>query len=1056
MADPPVQFSDDLYQLLLGRLRADGVVTAPAPQAIPPSEVVPPSNNPSKVVPPSNDPSEPDDLRAQSRYVRMVNNPPAVSDLSIAPRQAPKPAPDQVHAQSFRKKLDQMVLEESAENKFAEILQITAVEADEQNPYIRKARDAMANVYTTTVEKMAPHIPEEEYWYAVTVNEYAEPAFLLRIRLSRNRDGGMVQSRTAHGWLYHFLWIIVKYTRNPTTGEYAGLTVLRKYGLLERLEGHLKWAVREYGLPTHLQKQVRLDRSALQLMIEGIIERTVGYGRHGGIQTILGIDLCFYGAFRSGSLQANIEAFRDQQMYLKIEDCTVNVLRPGCWSLVVDIKHWKGYSGVMGRSAELTFGPVSKAHNLNFEAPLYFVMDLLARGALENIETLDQLFEFNGAVLPIKPDFGNLPVLLKQSARGFSVEEGVPIGPHKLSAHIHKCALDVGISGGSVHAIRRASGDKFAISMGKDKTAYLLNHGDRMGITFDEHYSTGLKHTPIVDIMLDELTGDLTEIELKTLRNMAQSSPAFHVLIHRSKSATQAIDTSETVRRKGTTEDELAQLESDPAYSALLAQCEEAWDRIVDMYPEASTPFAPHCSKLLKGIMKNDTTFPEPLVEARVTEFKKLNKQASKLRQKILARFRARAKTKAAKAKKDFTVEERDAAAQELDKPTYIITEVSDYLRSKRTPTALKISDRDARRLKLPQEIQHELEEEAEEEMLADGDEEKEEDEDENKDEITMIDAPAAALAPTSTTAPPKPGKSKITQLDINFNRLPQVTRDVLEDGDPLDDEPKFDDSQEPDTLGIPVDVMRKLDMRYLYQPLLDQQERGTSAKKGRLLCKECLKFPSRAEKEKVAAAGGMPFETFSALEKHRREQHDEWSNLELQMVRSDDTGLLKCPACPFEAETTTKTFNHMRLHCPSKDKFAPLYEAHKALRPTEQADVAARQDRRREARLIGTNVFPEDDTLTIAEKLKANLETPGMLQNWAKKARFNQAKSSLRGLVDAALQHPSGSNTEPVEALHSDFMDDILKDTIAQITTGPYAEDLEDYNDGYEASNVE
>lgn len=50
------------------------------------------------------------------------------------------------------------------------------------------------------------------------------------------------------------------------------------------------------------------------------------------------------------------------------------------------LRRLQGYHGPIGKRSTLTFGPVSKGHNLIFEAPMYFVLDLLGRGALEGID----------------------------------------------------------------------------------------------------------------------------------------------------------------------------------------------------------------------------------------------------------------------------------------------------------------------------------------------------------------------------------------------------------------------------------------------------------------------------------------------------------------------------------------------------------------------------------------------------------------------------------------------------------------------------------------------
>ncbi|KAG9092943.1 hypothetical protein FS749_015320 [Ceratobasidium sp. UAMH 11750] len=639
------------------------------------------------------------------------------------------------------------------------------------------------------------------------------------------------------------------------------------------------------------------------------------------------------------------------------------------------------------------------------------------------------------------------------------------MGPHKLTAHIHKRGLDVGIAGASVHAIRRASADKFAVSMGKDKTLFVLNHGDRLGKTFDEHYSTGLQHIPLVDIMLDEYAGKLSPLELKTLRNKALASPAVNALVRRSKMSEEGVTTARSRYRQ--TKEEIEQIQNHPRYARLTEECTVAWNQVIDLYPSVSSPYSTQSGKALPRIMKNPTTYPEAVVQARVNHFKALNAQSGKLRRKLLSKLRYQTAMEVAKESwKGVTAEERDKAAEDLEKSNPVLDEianahqqeVSNYLRSKRQPTALRVSKVDAMSMELPEEIRQELEgapDSAEEES----DEESDDNPEEDDDNITL----AAGLPinpPAITPTVPAPAPNRISQLNISLDRPPAIAPDIPDVEDQLDNEPPFDDSKEPDALGLPVDVARKLYMRLLYRPLLLQRERALDKGKGKsqFICRECLRFPTRVKDPKIVEAGGMVFKTSSALGRHMQEQHDAWSNLELEMV-SGKPGMLKCPECPFEVTSKITMFRHLRTSCPSKDKFIPLYEARQSFRPSEQMNEAARQDRRREAKLVSTTILPEDDTIEIAEDVKKRLAQPGMLKRWAEQVGYNQSKfgehtaeeiqAHLHTLFDAAIQHASGSGPEPVEALPQNCMDRTLEDTIKLVTEGPYAEDLEDYDDG-------
>lgn len=67
--------------------------------------------------------------------------------------------------------------------------------------------------------------------------------------------------------------------------------------------------------------------------------------------------------------------------------------------------------------------------------------------------------------------------------------------------------------------------------MGKDRTLLLMNHGDRTGVVFDEHYSTGLQYVPLVEIQLDEFAGSIGPIEKVSLISLVMSLYYAHALV---------------------------------------------------------------------------------------------------------------------------------------------------------------------------------------------------------------------------------------------------------------------------------------------------------------------------------------------------------------------------------------------------------------------------------------------------------------------------------------------------------------------------------------------
>lgn len=73
--------------------------------------------------------------------------------------------------------------------------------------------------------------------------------------------------------------------------------------------------------------------------------------------------------------------------------------------------------------------------------------------------------------------------------------------------------------------------------MGKDRTLLLMNHGDRTGVTFDEHYSTGLRYVPLVGIQLDDFAGNLGPVERVCGLMILRQTLIMHRLHLRTKSS---------------------------------------------------------------------------------------------------------------------------------------------------------------------------------------------------------------------------------------------------------------------------------------------------------------------------------------------------------------------------------------------------------------------------------------------------------------------------------------------------------------------------------------
>ncbi|KDN33359.1 hypothetical protein RSAG8_13550, partial [Rhizoctonia solani AG-8 WAC10335] len=919
------------------------------------------------------------DVTPRGAIVGLASRSPRVPPTNQGPLfPAPQPKRDPKIGAQIRKRTQRMFLEdretavaewEAAKPVLAELNLIS-------NPYVARGRQEMHESHCSTLEVAEPHLTAEQHYHTQVILEFACLTLHFRIKHSRGRDGGPIQSRTAVAWFGYHLFNICSFTRDPESGELSGLTLLRR-GLFIRLENLVKWCVFEFGLGRHIRHQHVLDRPAIQLIIERVLTNSESHGREVAFQTLTAMSFAMFGAFRSGSLQANCTEYRERKLYMQVGHLKMHVRGWCSIAVEVDVLNWKGYSGEIGHRKTLTFEPVSKAHNLIFEPGCHLALDLLARKMYDGINDIDELINFNKSMLPIKAECQELPLFLKHSARGFGLIEGVPCGPHKLSQVVNHQAIAVGLPGGSIHAIRRGSAQHYANSLGEDRTLTLLNHNDRSGITMANHY-VPQTHVPLVAVRLNELEGKLGPA---VMRNQTQGSPAIHVLARRLQSTDARGGEIMKQGRCRVTQEEEQEVQKDSKIVEIVTECEDAWKRFTRLFLDANEPFTRHFVSTIDCVRSCSTDASPALVEVRVAELEKLGRKLRDTRRQAFKRVRrANQKTAASTA---VSIEMRKQAEQKIDEPSEVIAEAKDrmkaviteYLKARRGEPGNSNEQYD------------------------------ESDDDEEGIQTVKESLPGRGLPPPATTI--SNDKPRISQLNISLQSAPKVDIPELEDSAETEDQ-TFDDTAEVDVLKVPVEVMRAIYMRYIWKAYIQQTNPFEPNAQGKLICVECQKFNSRRDNPDA-----FTFTRRDKFNRHMREQHDNYSNLELEMQTSDPNQF-RCPGCEKANFSSAKScFKHCREECVASVNFKPLYEAHRATRKTETSDDLARRDRAKEREFIGQEVeFPEDYSETVTQ-VQQDLLRPGFLADWANSDGVKMSEDVGRGHDLDDLQKLAYQSTE-------------------------------------------
>ncbi|KAF8714649.1 hypothetical protein RHS03_00220, partial [Rhizoctonia solani] len=917
----------------LGANASDSLPVCPLAPNLPAGAQVPP---PIILLNPSiSETSEPelDQELARPGHIKNLAQAPGHMLTSNAPVFHKAPVPPTNHRigiQLAKQTRDMMLLDpQGAQATWNQISEKLDNMAEMTNPFVARNRMYMLNAHHTALSTFEPKLSKEQHWDTDIVVQYAANTLVFRITTSRGVNGGPIQSSTAVGWLTHHIYNICTYTRDPVSGNRSGLTVLRQ-GLFN--------PVVEYGLVRHSKVQSRLDRSAVQLIFEVIIKNTEKNGRGGAFQTMMAMSLCMFGALRAGSLQANHIEYKERGMYIKWEDITINILKPATYEVKLEIKNWKGFSGAVGTRKIFTFGSVTKAHNVIFEPAVHILLDGLARGVFVNISNPTELFAYTGLTIPIKEEFKSSPLLLKRSPRGLGVIENEPAPPHQVTRLINHWAHRTGFPGGGTHAIRRGSAGHYALSLGKAYTVFMLNHSDREGTVMEDVYSVGLEHHPLVQVLLGESTGHISELdkELKNIQNL--TTLATH-----------------------------------------------AWKSFLETVPGVSIPYnVSGSSRKAPNLLKKVPEENQLQAQARFKLFQVENSKLQNARKKELRRIRNNITVSEIKQGPKGSFKDRDAAVALMDQESFLVgqarksarKELQTILEDGRIP--LDVSKAEAMQAGVSEKLYNQLSK-LPAQLTGSKDIGSTDDEAESEDDVAGGNEP---LTGKHTTKPvdANVSTSRISNLDINLNR-PLRFNVESDDNDDNDESNQFNDNEEPDVLDSDVSLTRQCVINYWWSGFEAQTKKaykgkGTKASedKRQYTCDLCLEMPTR-----------QPFSTNSVsnFERHKREAHDEWSQLENKMAMPDPNKF-KCPACPATFSKLSKCKTHCWKTCPERARFIPLKDAHDGLRKPQKTDEARRHDDRREEDRIGVSFTgPAYGPKMARDFSKEFSEQPGALEGW-------------------------------------------------------------------------
>jgi hypothetical protein len=172
-------------------------------------------------------------------HIRHGQPPNTVPPLSKAAPDLPADVLTAIQNPLNNQKLRRAIRITTAEDseRMAAIEEQCTIVHDRENPFTRKHRRAILITWSIIVHSKYPDLPLQDHWTTPIVLSLAK--FYLRWRVDRTpgmKGAKYVKAVTLKNWMTHLVHCIVKFGRDPLTGERSGLIMLVQHNLMEQME----------------------------------------------------------------------------------------------------------------------------------------------------------------------------------------------------------------------------------------------------------------------------------------------------------------------------------------------------------------------------------------------------------------------------------------------------------------------------------------------------------------------------------------------------------------------------------------------------------------------------------------------------------------------------------------------------------------------------------------------------------------------------------------------------------------------------------------------------
>ncbi|KAF7330529.1 hypothetical protein MVEN_02492500 [Mycena venus] len=373
--------------------------------------------------------------------------------------------------------------------------------ADLESPLTSKARERTLANWAGFIGLVKPDLSTNDYWLRDIVKEQAVNFLYSLVKTTDplpNKQS--IKARTLTWWTGLFLYSIVTYTRDNRWKK-CGITLLVTDGLYHEIKKAVIHLVHTFKLDRYADKRIYFNRFELGMIIDACLQASLH-------QPIL-------------------------------EDLTILCLGPLQWEIIFRLRHFKtAITSAEGQEQTFHITGALRAHNALFDLTVVFMAHLWMLNAFKTkYATPQDLFNDTSAKLDLDPAMLHEPIFRKASQGGREFE-------HPPQAAMSRSFYDsfrywahqAGLPRAGVGALRRDTGNTYALQMGQKMAKDILNH-HVLGV-FRRSYSRNMENLRLVGVRLGEVSGTKETVPGEKLkenleRNMFTSYAVEALVRHR-------------------------------------------------------------------------------------------------------------------------------------------------------------------------------------------------------------------------------------------------------------------------------------------------------------------------------------------------------------------------------------------------------------------------------------------------------------------------------------------------------------------------------------------